>query len=73
MTTNAAEVYVTALAVDTARARNMAKTWDRRLAGILEVSDRGEHATPRFAVVDGQHRWAAAQKLDPPDAGGQRA
>lgn len=46
--------------VDTARARRMAKDWDRRLAGILEVSDRGDTHTPRYAVIDGQHRWAAA-------------
>lgn len=83
MTTTAAEVgvYVTAVNVDeifadptyqreldAGRARTMAATWDRRLAGILEVSDRGEDATPRYAIVDGQHRWAAAQKLDPPPA-----
>lgn len=77
--TTDAGVYVTAVAVDeifadptyqreldTARARSMAEGWDRRLAGILELSDRGEHARPRFAVIDGQHRWAAAQRLDPP-------
>lgn len=52
---------------DVARARKMAATWDRRLAGILEVSDRGEHLTPRYAIIDGQHRWAAAGYLvDPP-------
>lgn len=75
------DVYVTALSaddifadqtyqreLDNARARKMAETWDRRLAGILEVSDRGEDATPRYAIVDGQHRWAAARKLDPPPA-----
>jgi hypothetical protein len=73
------DVYVTAVSVseifadstyqrdlDEPRARAMANTWDRRLAGILELSDRGEDAKPRFAVIDGQHRWAAAQKLDPP-------
>jgi hypothetical protein len=52
---------------DVARARKMAGAWDRRLAGILEVSDRGESHTPRYAVMDGQHRWAAAGYLaDPP-------
>jgi hypothetical protein len=70
------QVYVAALSVgeifadatyqrplDQARARKMADTWDRRLAGILEVSDRGESANPRYAVLDGQHRWAAAGLL----------
>lgn len=77
--TAAAEVYVTAVTVDEifadetyqrpidpGRAKTMAKTWDRRLAGILELSDRGIRAKRRFAVIDGQHRWAAAQQLDPP-------
>lgn len=50
---------------DVARARKMAADWDRRLAGIVEVSDRGADATPRYAVVDGQHRWAAARYLRP--------
>lgn len=73
-------VYVTALAVseifadptyqrilDVRRARKMAREWDKRLAGILEVSDRGEDAQPRYAVLDGQHRWGAAKCLaDPP-------
>jgi len=74
MTTTDVEVYVTAVDVtdvftdatyqrplDEARARNIAQAWDRRLAGILEVSDRGETTMPRYAVIDGQHRWAAAQ------------
>lgn len=53
--------------LDVARARKMAGTWDRRLAGIIEVSDRGDGISPRYAVVDGQHRWAAAGFLvDPP-------
>lgn len=72
-------VYVTAVTVDdifadptyqreldAPRARKMAAAWDRRLAGIIEVSDRGEHACPRFAIVDGQHRWAAAGLLATP-------
>lgn len=72
-------VYVTAVTVaevfadetyqrplDAPRARKIAATWDRRLAGILEVSDRGESASPRYAVIDGQHRWAAAALLDIP-------
>lgn len=73
------DVYVTAVSVteifadptyqricDIARARKMAGTWDRRLAGILEISDRGEDHTPRYAVLDGQHRWAAAKCLAQP-------
>jgi len=80
MTTTEINVYVMALTVDeifaddtyqrildTNRARTMAASWDRRLAGIIEVSDRGEHTSPRYAVIDGQHRWAAARCLtDPP-------
>lgn len=76
----AADVYVTALAVDemfidktyqrvleVSRARKYAHTWDRRLAGIIEVSDRGDTHSPRYAIIDGQHRWAAAGFLvDPP-------
>lgn len=74
-------VYVTALQVgdifadetyqrilDVPRARRMSASWDRRLAGILEVSDRGEDASPRYAVVDGRHRWAAAGFLVNPPA-----
>lgn len=53
-------------ALDVARARRMAAAWDRRLASMLEVSDRGEDHQPRYAVIDGQHRWGAAQLLDPP-------
>jgi hypothetical protein len=77
--TDLADVYVTGLRVDeifadptyqrildVARARRMSAEWDRRLAGILEVSDRGEDAAPRYAVIDGQHRWAAARYLQVP-------
>lgn len=79
MATPETDVYVTAVNVteifadpayqrvcDIARARKMAGTWDRRLAGILEISDRGEDHTPRYAVLDGQHRWAAAKCLAQP-------
>jgi hypothetical protein len=52
--------------LDVPRARKMAAAWDRRLAGILEVSDRGETYSPRYAVIDGQHRWAAAKFLVTP-------
>lgn len=79
MTTTEIGIYVTAVTVDevfadptyqrtldVGRARHIAATWDRRLAGILEVSDRGEDHKPRFAVLDGQHRWAAAKYLKAP-------
>lgn len=80
MTTTDAYVYavhVDAMFVDTTyqrdpdadpnRVKKMAKEWDRRLAGIIEVSDRGEHVNPRYAIIDGGHRWAAARLLpDPP-------
>ncbi|MDQ2628393.1 MAG: hypothetical protein M3Y90_15545 [Actinomycetota bacterium] len=72
------DVYVTAIStgevfvddtyqrpLDTARARKIANTWNPRLLGILEVSDRGETHSPRYAVIDGQHRWGAAQLLTP--------
>lgn len=48
------------------RARKLAREWDRRLAGILEVSDRGDGHHPRYAVIDGQHRWAATKHLTNP-------
>lgn len=51
---------------DVVRARKMSADWDRRLAGIIEVSDRGEGVRPRYALVDGQHRWAAAGFLKSP-------
>ena len=52
--------------LDVGLARSMAGTWDRRLAGVIEVSDRGEDASPRYAIIDGQHRWAAARSLTSP-------
>ena len=51
--------------LDMARARLLAGAWDRRLAGVIEVSDRGAGQARRYAIVDGQHRFAAAQLLDP--------
>ncbi len=48
--------------LDTKRAGQIAATWDRRLVGVLEVSDRGEHCSPRYAIINGQHRWAAASR-----------
>jgi hypothetical protein len=43
----------------------MAVSWDRRLAGMIVVSDRGAGQSPRYAVIDGQHRWEAARLRDP--------
>lgn len=73
MTETSTDQYVTAIAavdmfvdhtyqrgLDMGRAKAMAQQWDPRLVGILEVADRGEKATPRYAVIDGQHRWAGA-------------
>lgn len=51
--------------VQLARARAMAVDWDRRLAGVIVVSDRGAAAAPRYAVIDGQHRVAGARLRDP--------
>lgn len=53
--------------LDEHRARKLAANWDRRLAGVIEVSDRGpDHQPRRYAIIDGQHRWAAGQLIDPP-------
>jgi hypothetical protein len=32
---------------------------------VIEVSDRGSDEQPRYAIVDGQHRYAAAKLRDP--------
>ena len=74
-------IYVTALRVDDLfadpayqreldvnRARSMAHTWDPRLVGVIDVSDRGEDTppnSPRYAIINGQHRWKAAQMVEP--------
>ena len=50
-------------AADKRRARALAAGWDRRLAGVVEVSDRGAGSSPRYAVIDGQHRVLAARLL----------
>lgn len=39
------------------RERMAGEYFDRTLLGVLEVSDRGDG---RYAILDGQHRWAAA-------------
>jgi len=41
--------------LDEARIARMAKTYDPALVGIIEVSKR---ADTRYAILDGQHRWA---------------
>ena len=46
--------------LDVARCKHMAATWDPRLVGVLDVSDRGQKMTPRYAIINGQHRWWAA-------------
>lgn len=51
--------------LDGTRAHKLAASWDRRLAGVIEVSDRGPDHSPRYAVIDGQHRMQAAKLLDP--------
>lgn len=50
---------------DKSRAGHLAAGWDRKLAGMIEVSDRGADQQPRYAVIDGQHRWLAAQRVSP--------
>lgn len=51
--------------LDLPRARRLAEDWQRRLVGVIEASDRGVDHQPRYAVVDGQHRYAAAKLRDP--------
>lgn len=50
---------------DKGRARKLATGWDRKLAGVIEVSDRGPDQHPRYAVIDGQHRMLAVRELSP--------
>lgn len=49
--------------LDYRRAGRMAEAWDPRLAGVLDVSDRGENVSPRYAIINGQHRWSAAARV----------
>ncbi|MGW4774204.1 DUF6551 family protein [Nocardia sp. NPDC004278] len=52
--------------LDVARAKRMAKSWDPRLVGVVDVADRGPHNPEgRYALINGQHRWAAAGLRDP--------
>ena len=51
--------------LDLPRARRLAETWDPPLIGVIEASDRGPDHQPRYAIIDGQHRYAAAKLRDP--------
>ncbi|MBN3459682.1 hypothetical protein JNN96_37250 [Mycobacterium sp. DSM 3803] len=51
--------------LDLPRARRLAEAWEPPLVGVIEASDRGPHHHPRYAIVDGQHRYAAAKMRDP--------
>ncbi|WP_433734901.1 DUF6551 family protein (plasmid) [Nocardia sp. CA-129566] len=52
--------------LDRARAKKIAREWDPRLVGVVEVSDRGPRCPQgRYALINGQHRWAAAGLRDP--------
>lgn len=55
--------------LDQKRAQAMSIGWDPRLAGVLDVSDRGlppeGSMAARFAIINGQHRWAAAGLRNP--------
>ena len=51
--------------LDMRRVLRMVRDYDPRLLGVLEVSDRGAGAAPRYAVVDGAHRWELARHVDP--------
>jgi len=53
--------------LDVARVKQMAAQWDPRLVDVIDVSDRGEGTHPRYAVIEGQHRWAAARLRNPSD------
>ncbi|MEV0081147.1 DUF6551 family protein [Nocardia neocaledoniensis] len=52
--------------LDQARVKTMARTWNPRLLGVLDISDRGDTGTgaPRYAIINGQHRAAAARLVD---------
>lgn len=45
--------------LDERRVQRMVTAYDQALVGIIEISDRGPGASPRYAILDGQHRWAA--------------
>lgn len=47
--------------LDDLRVQRMIDEFDQALVGVLEVSDRGDN---RYAILDGQHRWAACSEVD---------
>lgn len=51
--------------LDRARVRKMAEEWDPTMLGVLDVADRGPNASPRYALINGQHRHATALQADP--------
>jgi hypothetical protein len=52
--------------LDRSRAKRMAREWNPRLVGVVDVSDRGPRCPAgRYALINGQHRWAAAGLRDP--------
>jgi hypothetical protein len=50
--------------LDEMRVQRMAAEYDPALLGVIEVSDRGDG---RFAIIDGQHRWALVREAHPDD------
>ncbi len=44
--------------LDTARVERMGSEFDRTLLGVIEVSERVDG---RYAIIDGQHRWAVVR------------
>lgn len=48
--------------LDDARVETMAAEFDQRLIGVLEVSAREDG---RYAILDGQHRWATTCRAHP--------
>lgn len=47
--------------LDDLRVQRMIDDFDQTLIGVLEVSDRGNGT---YAILDGQHRWAACSEVD---------
>lgn len=50
--------------LDTARVDRMSNEYDRTLLGVLEVSAREDG---RYAIIDGQHRWAVVERVSGAD------
>lgn len=46
--------------LDTERVERMSNEYDRTLLGVLEVSAREDG---RYAIIDGQHRWAVIERV----------